>query len=137
MAGKYSDGRRICTPGLNPSEIGVCSYNSSMKLKEVMSELEGLSDEKTRKHYAKAGAGDNMFGVKLGEIRKLAKRLKGHADLATDLWETGNVDARFTAILLFKPKDLSMGDMDVPGPEHRVRSRRRLVQRLHPQEAPR
>jgi 3-methyladenine DNA glycosylase AlkD len=83
-----------------------------MNQKQVMAELEGLGDAKIRAHYRKAGAGENLFGVKLGDIRKLAKKLKGHEALAHGLWDTGNVDARFVAILLFQPKDLSIEDME-------------------------
>ena len=62
--------------------------------------------------FAKNGAGDNQFGVRLGDIRKLAKEIKTNHELALSLWETGNIDARLLAILLIKPKGLSAEEMD-------------------------
>lgn len=83
-----------------------------MTLKEALKQLETLGDEKVRAQYAKRGAGDNQFGVRLGELRKLAKEIKINHDLAIELWETGNIDARLLAILLMKPKALSADEMD-------------------------
>ncbi len=57
-------------------------------------------------------AGDNQFGVRLGDIRKLAKKIKTNHELAIALWETGNIDARLLAILLIKPRSLSADEMD-------------------------
>lgn len=77
-----------------------------MSTKQVMARLEELGDEKRRAFNAKRGAGDNQFGVKTGDIRKLAKEFKGDHELGLALWETGNVDAQMLAILLVRPKDL-------------------------------
>lgn len=83
-----------------------------MNLKETLSELEALGDEKRRAHNRKNGAGDNQFGVKLGDIRAMAKRIKTNLPLAMELWETGNIDARLLAILLIKPKALNAEEVD-------------------------
>ena len=83
-----------------------------MTLKEILIELEALGSEKVRKQNTKAGAGDNQYGVKLGDLRKLAKKIKTNHDLALSLWETGNVDARFLAILLMTPNLLSTDQLD-------------------------
>lgn len=89
-----------------------------MTVKEVLTELEALGDEKRRAHNAKvgpdgiAGAGDNQFGVKTGDIRKLAKKLKTDHDLAMKLWKTGNMDAMLLAVLVLDPKQLTAKDLD-------------------------
>lgn len=83
-----------------------------MTVKEILSQLEALGNDKTRAHNTKFGAGDNQFGVKLGDIRALAKKLKTNHELAMALWDTGNADAQLLATLLMKPKDLSAKDMD-------------------------
>jgi 3-methyladenine DNA glycosylase AlkD len=82
-----------------------------MTLEEALRELEALSDEKVRARNAKHGA-ENQFGVKLGDIRKVAKKLETDHELALALWETGNVDARLLATLLVEPKQLSPDEMD-------------------------
>src|SRR5215471_11205091 len=83
-----------------------------MTLKETLAQLKALGDEKTLAHNKKNGAGDNQFGVKLGDIRKLGKKIKTNHELALALWETGNIDARFLAILLMKPQSLSADELD-------------------------
>jgi 3-methyladenine DNA glycosylase AlkD len=84
----------------------------AMTLKEALAKLKSLGDEKVRKHNKKHGAGDNQFGVKLGDIRKLAEKIKVNNQLAMTLWETMNIDARLLAVLLIKPKDLSRAEME-------------------------
>jgi 3-methyladenine DNA glycosylase AlkD len=81
-------------------------------LKDALRELESLGDEKMRAHNAKNGAGDKQFGVKHGDIRVLAKKIKADHKLALSLWETGNIDAQYLAILLIKAKDLSAKEVD-------------------------
>ena len=83
-----------------------------MTLNETLKQLKALSDEKTRKHNTKYGAGDNQFGVKHGDIRVLAKKIKTNHELAMSLWETGNADAQLLATLLMKPKSLPAKDVD-------------------------
>ena len=83
-----------------------------MTLKETLAQLKSLGDEKRRAHNRKSGAGDNQFGVPMGDIRKLAAKLKTDDKLASALWETGNIDAQLLSILLVKPKNLSRDEMD-------------------------
>ena len=83
-----------------------------MTLNETLKQLKALGNEKVRAHNTKYGAGDNHFGVKLGDIRVLAKKIKTNHELAMSLWETGNVDAQLLATLLVKPKNLSAEEMD-------------------------
>ena len=83
-----------------------------MTLKETLAQLKALGDEKIRAYNKKNGAGNNQFGVKLGDIRKLAKKIKTNHELALALWETGNIDARFLAILVIKPQNVSADELD-------------------------
>lgn len=82
-----------------------------MTLQETLAQLESLGNEKVRARNRKNGAGDDQFGVQLGDIRKLAEKIKTD-ELAMALWDTGNIDARLLAILLIKPRKLSRDDMD-------------------------
>lgn len=83
-----------------------------MTVKEALTQLESLGDEARRKHNAKAGAPANQFGVKLGDIRTVAKKIKTDHALALRLWDTGNVDAQLLATLILKPKSLSASELD-------------------------
>ena len=83
-----------------------------MTLNETLKQLKALGNEKVRAQNAKSGAGKDQFGVALGDIRKLAKKIKTDHALALKLWETGNVDAQFLAALVIEPKKLSANEMD-------------------------
>jgi 3-methyladenine DNA glycosylase AlkD len=83
-----------------------------MTLPEVLKQLKALGNEKVRALNTRHGAGDNQFGVSLGEIRTLAKKIRTDHALALSLWETGNIDAQFLATLLIQPKKLSARQMD-------------------------
>jgi 3-methyladenine DNA glycosylase AlkD len=83
-----------------------------MTLDDTLKQLRALGTEKVRAHNARYGAGDDQFGVKHGDIRVLAKKIKTDQKLALSLWRTGNVDAQLLAALLVKPKDLSAKDVD-------------------------
>ena len=83
-----------------------------MTLNETLKQLKALGNAKVRAQNAKSGAGDDQFGVSLGDIRTLAKKIKTDHALALSLWDTGNVDAQFLAALLIQPKKLSAKEMD-------------------------
>ena len=85
---------------------------ATMTLDEALEKLEALGNEKMRAKNRKRGAGDNQFGVQLGDIRKLAAAIKTDHALALALWGTGNIDARLLAVLLIRAKDLSGAEMD-------------------------
>ena len=84
----------------------------TMTLKEAIIQLEALGSDKMREQNRKHGATDNQFGVRRGDVRKLANKIKINHELAMFLWETGNIDAQFLAILLIKLKALSAGEVD-------------------------
>jgi len=81
-------------------------------LDETLRELKSLGDEKVRAHNAKNGAGDNQFGVKRGDLRKLADKIKTNHELALALWKTGNIDAQQLATLLVKVDLLSADELE-------------------------
>ena len=83
-----------------------------MTSKEALKQLKALGDPKVRAQNAKGGAGENQFGVSLGDIRKLAKKIRTDHELALSLWDTGNVDAQVLAALVIQPKTLSAKEMD-------------------------
>jgi 3-methyladenine DNA glycosylase AlkD len=84
----------------------------AMTLKATLAQLKSLGNEKVRAHNKKYGAGGNQFGVLLGDIRKIAAKIKTNDQLAMALWGTGNIDAQLLAVLLIKPNNLSRDEMD-------------------------
>lgn len=83
-----------------------------MTLKDALAELKTLGNEKVRARNKKLGADDNHFGVQMGDIRKVAAKIKTDHGLALELWKTGNLDARLLAILVLKLKDLSAEELE-------------------------
>ena len=83
-----------------------------MNLHETLTDLESLANEKVRKQHLKNGARENLYGVKMGDIRILAKKIKVDHALALQLWETENIDARMLAILILDPKKLSAKEIE-------------------------
>lgn len=75
-----------------------------MTAADVLQEMEKLGTEQTRKTYRRHGAGENVYGVKFGDLEKLRKKIKMDHDMAVELWATGNYDARNFAALIADPK---------------------------------
>jgi 3-methyladenine DNA glycosylase AlkD len=71
-----------------------------MKLKEVMAELKRLGNEQQRKTYQRHSANGEMFGVKIGDLKVVARKIKGNQALAMELYGTGNLDAMYLAGLV-------------------------------------
>src|SRR5438093_12862662 len=86
--------------------------SATMTLEETLRQLESLGNAGVRAQNAKRGAGDNQFGVKLGDLRVLAKKIKTNHELALSLWKTGNIDAQFLATLLINVSLLSADEME-------------------------
>ena len=64
-----------------------------MTLDEVMAELKSLGNAGTLATYRRHGANGDMFGVRIGDLKKVLKKIKGDQELALALWETRNGDA--------------------------------------------
>ncbi|MCA9050164.1 MAG: DNA alkylation repair protein [Planctomycetaceae bacterium] len=78
-----------------------------MDLDSVMSRLKSLGTAQNVKVYKRHGAGENVFGVSCAELKKLAKKIGQDHDLATELWETGNSDARSLAMMVADPDEVT------------------------------
>lgn len=81
-------------------------------LEEVLQALERCGQAEVRERNARHGAPENQFGVKMGEIRTIAKSLKGNHELGLTLWGSGNLEAMLLATLIVKPKQLSEEDVE-------------------------
>lgn len=83
-----------------------------MTLKEALAALKALGNEKMIAHNIKHGAGKNQYGVKMGDIRNVAKKIKADHELALQLWDTENIEARLLATLIINPKKLSIDEIN-------------------------
>ncbi|PYI54257.1 DNA alkylation repair protein [Paenibacillus flagellatus] len=75
-----------------------------MTLDEIMSRLEAMGNAQTKKTFMRHGASEPLFGVKVGDLKKLVKEVRKDQELARALYETGNSDAMYLAGLTVDPK---------------------------------
>ncbi len=82
-----------------------------MTAKEVMKDLESMGSEQTRKIYKKHGANCPIFGVKVGDMKKIVKKIKKDYALSLDLFATGNGDAMYFAGLIADETKMTKSDL--------------------------
>ncbi|RDU36749.1 DNA alkylation repair protein [Neobacillus piezotolerans] len=75
-----------------------------MTLEEVMEKLAEMGTEQTKRTFLRHGAIEPLFGVKVGDLKKLVKYIKKDQELALALYNTGNYDAMYLAGLAINPK---------------------------------
>lgn len=68
-----------------------------MQLNDVLAELESKGSEATKRIFLKHGAREPFFGVKVADLKIIAKKIKGDQALARELYATGNGDAQYLA----------------------------------------
>ena len=76
-------------------------------LQAVLAELEATGTAQNRKVYARHGAAAPMFGVSYKELGRIGKPLRGEHALATELWSSGNHDARVLALRIADPSEMT------------------------------
>ncbi len=76
----------------------------TISLEEVMRELEEMGTEQTKNTFIRHGAQEPLFGVRVGDMKKLVKNVKKDQELAQALYATGNSDAMYLAVLTVNPK---------------------------------
>jgi 3-methyladenine DNA glycosylase AlkD len=79
---------------------------------EVMQELESLGSDQTVKTFRRHGANGPMFGVKIGDLKQVLKKIKGNQALALGLWDTGNSDAMYLAALVADGSQMTAKQLD-------------------------
>ncbi|MDF2674374.1 MAG: hypothetical protein K0R09_2642 [Clostridiales bacterium] len=83
-----------------------------MELKEIMEELKALGTERTKKIYMSNGAREPVFGVTIGAMKPIFKKIKYNQPLAEQLYATGNYDAMYLAGMIAEPKKMSVEDFN-------------------------
>lgn len=83
-----------------------------MTVDEVMQELATRATPSTKKTYLRHGAVEPVFGVKVGDLKPLQKKLKGQHDLAMQLYATKNSDAMYLAGLVADGSRMTRKQLD-------------------------
>lgn len=82
-----------------------------MTLDEVMQELAAMGSEGVKRIFRNHGAKEPFFGVKIGDLKVIQKRIKGDQSLAMELYETGNSDAQYLAGLVADGRKMSAAQL--------------------------
>ncbi len=68
-----------------------------MKLRDVMAALEAKGSEQIKRILMRHGGPDSLLGVRIGDMKPIAKKIKGRQELALELYATGLSDAQYLA----------------------------------------
>ncbi len=82
-----------------------------MTVKEIMAELEAKGSPGTKKVLLKHGVKEPFFGVKIGDMKPIQKKIKKDYQLAKDLYATGNSDAMYLAGLIADESKMTKEDL--------------------------
>jgi 3-methyladenine DNA glycosylase AlkD len=83
-----------------------------MTAEEIIEELRTLGAESIKKVLRNHGVQEPFFGVKIGDMKKIQKRIKKDYQLALDLYDTGNYDAMYLAGLVADDAKMTKKDLN-------------------------
>jgi 3-methyladenine DNA glycosylase AlkD len=80
---------------------------------QILDELKPLGSESYKRMLMKNyGVKEPCFGVKIGDMKRIQKRIKKDYQLALDLYETGNYDAMYLAGLIADDAKMTKADLN-------------------------
>jgi 3-methyladenine DNA glycosylase AlkD len=82
-----------------------------MNAMQIMSELKKLGTDQIRKIWLNHGVQGDYFGVKIGDMKVIQKKIKHDHALSLELFDTGNADAMYFAGLISEPKKMSKAEL--------------------------
>ena len=82
-----------------------------MSAKDIVAELKKLANAQTKKTWMNHGAQEPCLGVKVGDMKKIQKRVKMDYQLALDLYDTGIADAMYLAGLIADDAKMTRKDL--------------------------
>jgi len=83
-----------------------------MDLSAVLKELESYGDERTKNTHIRHGAEEPLYGVRVGDLKKILKKTKKNHELSLALYKTGNSDAMYLAGLMADEKKITKDDLN-------------------------
>jgi len=84
-----------------------------MEFKDIINELESLSSPEDLEGRARFGINSSKaYGVRMPEIRKIARKIGKNHQIAQKLWKYGYSETRILASLIEDPEEVSESQMD-------------------------
>lgn len=87
------------------------SAKKQITVEDIVAELKKLGTAQTKKTWMNHGAQEPCFGVKVGDMKKIQKRIKKDYQLALDLYDTGIADAMYLAGLIADDAQMTKKDL--------------------------
>jgi hypothetical protein len=82
-------------------------------VRTILADLEKAADPQTKKTLIRHGTPpDKLFGVKVANLKPIAKKIKGEQQLGLDLYATGNRDAMYLAGLIVDGSQMTVKQLD-------------------------
>ncbi len=78
---------------------------------EIMHTLAEFGNDQTKKTFLNHGAKEPFFGVKVGDLKTIQKKVKKNHALSLELYDTGNSDAMYLAGLIADEKQISKKEL--------------------------
>jgi 3-methyladenine DNA glycosylase AlkD len=79
----------------------------------ILAILRSMESPQNREGMGRFGINvDNALGIKVTDLRKLARKIRHDHDLAGELWETGIHEGRILASMIDIPEDVTESQMD-------------------------
>lgn len=82
-----------------------------MTAQEILNELKPLGSESYKRVIFKHGVADPCWGVKIGDMQKIVKRIKKDYKLALELYDSGIYDAMYLAGLIADDAKMTRKDL--------------------------
>lgn len=82
-----------------------------MTSKEVLAELKTMGKESIKKVLINHGAREPFYGVAVGDLKKIVKKIKSDYPLALELYDTGISDAMYLAGLITDDSKMTKKDL--------------------------
>src|SRR5688572_1948918 len=82
-----------------------------MTTESIMQQLAEMGSEQTRNTLLNHGGPADMFGVKIGDLKTIQKKIKKNYQLSLELYNTGNSDAMYLAGLIADEKQMTKADL--------------------------
>lgn len=82
-----------------------------MTCPQILDELQKMSDPTIKRIFLNHGAKEPLFGVRVGDLKKIQKKIKKNYELSLELYNTGNGDARYLAGLIADETKMTRQDL--------------------------
>ncbi|MEM1443244.1 MAG: DNA alkylation repair protein [Verrucomicrobiota bacterium] len=82
-----------------------------MNAKSILKELESLGSDGTKRILMRHGAREPLFGVKVGDLKTIQKRIGADHELALALYDSGNYDAMYLAGLIAEDEKMTKAQL--------------------------